>query len=96
MLRATGGGIRTAVGNRELERCTPPDFRFHPDPAAFAFDNLLAKRQADARAGNLAPMQALKHAEHPVRILRIDPDSVVAPGQNALAAGVVADTYTLG
>src|SRR5271157_3192106 len=68
---------RAGRGNCKLEGSAAPCLRFHPDPSTLALDNLLTNRQTDARAGNLASMQAFEHAEHPVGILRIDPDSVV-------------------
>src|ERR1035437_5008893 len=70
--------VRNPCGwNCKLERSAPSDFRFHPDSSAPALDNSLTNRQADARTGDFASMQAFEHAEHPVGVLRIDTDSVV-------------------
>src|ERR1035441_282729 len=78
---APRSGIRAVAGNCKLESRAAPRFRFHPDPSTLALDDLLAKRQTDARTGDFAPMQAFKHAEHPLGVSRFDPDSVVPHGK---------------
>src|ERR1039457_6605426 len=74
--RAPGSGIRTAVGNCELERSAPACLRFQPDPSTLALDNLLTKRQTDASTGAFSSMQAFEHSEHAAGVLRTDTNSV--------------------
>ena len=52
-------------------------FRLDPDLAAVDLDDALHEREADARALD-ARVQPLEQAEHPLLVLRVDPDAVVA------------------
>src|ERR1035441_5016704 len=62
-VRAPRSGIWAAAGNCKLEGGTPPGFRFHKDPSTLALHDLLTKRETDARTGDFASVQALKHTE---------------------------------
>ena len=55
-----------------------------------AFGDLLAQGQADSDAGKLfAAMQALKHDEDLLEILRVDVKSVVAHGKDPFAGRIL-------
>src|SRR5919197_924989 len=57
--------------------------RFAPVAPAVPLDNLLANRQADARARILtARVQALKDLKDPLRLSRLHPDPVVLHGKD--------------
>jgi hypothetical protein len=57
-------------------------FGLHPYAAPVALHNLFANRQTNPRARIfLAPMQTLEDHEDPVKILRVDADSVIANAQ---------------
>src|SRR6185503_4538874 len=75
--RATSaGGSRRRQG--EKKRRAPARLRFHPDPAAMAFDDFLADRQADAGAGIfLAAVQPLEDQEDALKILRSDANPII-------------------
>src|SRR5438876_10579894 len=65
-------------GDREVERCPLSWAALRPDAPAMAFDNLLANRQANTRAGVLpAGVQALKDAKDTLGILRVEANAVI-------------------
>src|SRR5271168_1723289 len=71
--------IGISNGKGELESRAGFALRLHPYPPAVTFDNFLADGQADAVARVFgAGVQALKDHKNLLRVLRRNPDSVVA------------------
>src|SRR2546426_12839413 len=61
----------------------------YPHPAAVAFRDLLAHRQADSGAGKLfSAVQPLKHNENLLEVLRVDAKSVVSHGKDPFVAAI--------
>src|SRR5215471_11905505 len=78
-------------GHGEPETGPNGDRGVEPDPATVIFDDLLYHGQAYSRAGiSDLVVQALEDHEDPVGVLRLDPDPIVAEGEQpvvAVAAG---------
>src|SRR5206468_3389620 len=74
------------LGQRKVEDRAAVRRRLDPDAPAVPAHDLLADRQSDAGAGVLLPgVEPLEDHEDPLRVLRLDPDSVVTHAEEPLA-----------
>src|SRR6266851_8321005 len=84
-MRAVFDAIDSLLGrDHELEVGALPELRIHPNAPPEALHHVLAERQADTGAGGLLSIQAVKHAEDFLRILRFDADAIVLCRKNPL------------
>ena len=66
--------------------------RFDPDPAAQSLEHFLADGQADARTLKLfAAVQTLEQNEDPFKVLRLDPQAVIAHAEDPFPVTVTRD-----
>src|SRR5580704_8817245 len=73
----------------EIEGRAFSGIRVHPHPAAVAFRDLLAQCQADSGAGKLfSAVQALKHDENLLEILRLDSKPIVLHGEDPFVVAI--------
>src|SRR5262245_59607246 len=88
-IRMSTGWLLTMIpiwSEREEECCPLVNDGVRPDPAAMAMDDALHDGQADACALEvLRPMQTLEDSEELVRILHVEPGSVVAHVEDVVA-----------
>src|SRR5580692_5694478 len=81
--------IPLAAVQGEAEGRSHSRLRLDRNLSAMALHDLLAYRQADARAGKLFPLvQALEHAENSLEILRVDSEPIVLNGEAILLAAI--------
>src|ERR1700724_871914 len=73
----------------KVEGCALSGLRLDPDPSAQPLQNLLANGQSDSSALELvSPVQPLEKDEDPLKVLRINPQAIVAHGKEPFMATV--------
>src|SRR5579862_6549261 len=96
---SSSGAITTCAPSQwqcETEQRALSGHRFHPDAAAIPLDDALANRQADAGSRVGISMQALENAEDLLGIFRLDPDAVVAHGEQPVYGPAFCSDVNLG
>src|SRR5437879_618286 len=75
---STNAGFCSCSGKREVEDGSCSKIRVDPDATAVSLNDLLTDGQTDAGSGiGVGAVQTLEDSEYLLRVLRIDPDTVV-------------------